>query len=183
MRKRGREEIKIALVGAGSNSFGRAVIADVLSSRDLAKRDTTLFLMDIDEAALKKMFLFAGLVKEHRKTPVRIHAATDYREALSGADYVITSVARKRMECWEKEFCIPVSLGFRHVLGENGGPGAAFHTLRSLNLVIPVCREMEKFCPEALLLNFYTWDFSRAATDAGSIPSCLKRYSGSPELP
>ncbi|MBN1445551.1 MAG: hypothetical protein JW957_05545 [Candidatus Omnitrophica bacterium] len=147
-------ELKIALVGAGSNSFGKAVIVDVLSSRDLAKKDTTLFLMDINELALKKMFLFAGMVKEYKKTTVKILAASNYREALSGADYVITSVAKKRMECWEKDFCIPVSLGFKHVLGENGGPGAAFHTLRSLNLMIPVCREMERFCPEALLLNF-----------------------------
>lgn len=114
--------MKITLVGAGSNSFGKGVIVDVLSSRDMAKKDTTLFLMDIDRAALEKMFRFAGLVKEYKRTPIKILAGTGYREALSDADYVITSVASKRLECWEQEFYIPLSFGFKHVLGENGGP-------------------------------------------------------------
>jgi len=146
--------MKIALIGAGSNSFGRGVIVNVLSSRDLAKKDTTLFLMDIDRESLEKMFRFAVLVKEYRRTSVKIQAGTGYREALSGADYVITSVARKRMECWEQDFYIPLAFGFKHALGENGGPGAAFHTLRSLNLIIPICKLMERYCPDALLLNF-----------------------------
>ncbi len=40
------------------------------------------------------------------------------------------------------------------MLGENGGPGAAFHALRNLVVMIPICRDMEELCPEALLLNY-----------------------------
>jgi alpha-galactosidase len=49
---------------------------------------------------------------------------------------------------------VPLSHGFRHPLGENGGPGAVFHALRSLRLVMPICRDIERLCPDALLLNF-----------------------------
>ena len=73
---------------------------------------------------------------------------------LPGAKYVITSVAKRRYELWQKDYYIPAAYGFKNVGGENGGPGGAFHTLRSLNLMIPICRDMEKLCPDALLINF-----------------------------
>ena len=38
--------------------------------------------------------------------------------------------------------------------GENGGPGAVLHTLRSLHLILPICRDIERLCPDALMLNF-----------------------------
>ncbi len=49
---------------------------------------------------------------------------------------------------------MPLSYGFRHIYGENGGPGAAFHTLRSIHLTMPIIRDVEQLCPEALVLNF-----------------------------
>jgi len=44
--------------------------------------------------------------------------------------------------------------GFRNVLGENGGPGALFHAIRNYEIVLPICRDIEKLCPDALVLNF-----------------------------
>jgi alpha-galactosidase len=67
---------------------------------------------------------------------------------------VITSVAIKRYPLWEQDFRLPLAYGFRHVLGENGGPGAVFHALRNYELMIPIARDMERLCPNALLLNF-----------------------------
>jgi alpha-galactosidase len=39
-------------------------------------------------------------------------------------------------------------------LGENGGPGALFFTLRTIPLVLDICRDMEELCPDAWFLNF-----------------------------
>ncbi len=58
------------------------------------------------------------------------------------------------MELWEQDYRVPLAYGFKHVLGENGGPGAVLHTMRSLELIIPICRDIERLCPDALLLNF-----------------------------
>lgn len=49
---------------------------------------------------------------------------------------------------------MPAAYGIKHVLGENGGPGAVFHTMRSLGLVVPICQDVERLCPDALVLNF-----------------------------
>jgi alpha-galactosidase len=145
--------LKIVAIGAGSG-FGRGIVAEVLGTPDFSSLDCTLSLVDIDQAALDRMHKFALRVKEHHKSRVQIVATTDRRQALPSANYVITSVAIKRYPLWEQDFRIPLAYGFRHVLGENGGPGAAFHAIRNFELMIPICRDMEGLCPDALLLNF-----------------------------
>lgn len=146
--------MKIVVIGAGSSSFGRGQIADILQSKDLRGRGVTLSLVDTDESALELMTNFAGRVKDHTGSDAEIQGSADRRHALAGADYVIVAVARQRMLLWEQDFRVPLAHGFRHCLGENGGPGALFHTLRSLELIIPICRDVEEVCPDALLLNF-----------------------------
>ncbi len=148
------ERTKIVLIGAGSRSFGRGQIADVLQSPELAGEGVTLSLVDRDPGALELMTKLAARIGEHAHSDVEIESHTDHRKALEGASFVVTAVALERMKLWEQDYRVPLSYGFRHVLGENGGPGALFHALRSLELVIPICRDVERICPQALLLNF-----------------------------
>lgn len=148
------KEPKIVVIGAGSLSFGRGMVVDLLRSGDLRGRGLTLWLVDVDPQALEKMRQFAELVKSHVGSDIQIRATTDRTEALPGASYVVTAVSIHRWELWEQDFRVPLSHGFRHPLGENGGPGALFHALRSLELIIPICRDIERLCPDALLLNF-----------------------------
>jgi len=149
-----KERIKVVLIGAGSAIFGGRCIADLLAAEDLKKTDLTIALVDIDEQALERMYKYAGLVKEYRGSKANILASGERREALKGADYVITAVSRKRWVLWDEDLLISSACGFRSVLAENGGPGAAFHTMRSLHLMIPIGRDMEEICPKALLLNY-----------------------------
>ena len=58
------------------------------------------------------------------------------------------------MPLWEQDFRVPLAFGFKHCLGENGGPGAMFHALRNYEIVLPICRDVERLCPQALVLNF-----------------------------
>ena len=146
--------MKIVLIGAGSDSFGRGQIADMLQCKDLVGRDITLSLVDTNEAALTKMTRVAERMQSHTGSDIAIEATTDRREALPGADYVVVAVTVRRWELWEQDFRVPLSYGIKHVLGENGGPGALFHALRNLELVIPICRDVETLCPKARLLNF-----------------------------
>jgi len=145
---------RIVVIGAGSASFGRGMIVDLLHSHELNGRNLALWLVDIDPDALDRMTRFAELVRAHTGSDLTIHATTDRVEALPGAAYVLTAVSVRRYELWEQDFRVPLCHGFRHPLGENGGPGALFHALRSLNLVLPICRDIERLCPDALLLNF-----------------------------
>jgi len=146
--------MKIVVIGAGSNSFGRGVLADLLGAPGRSLTDLEVCLVDVSPEALDTMTRFAGMLKEHHGSAATITSTTDRTQALPGADFVITAVSIRRMALWEQDFRVPQAYGVQHVLGENGGPGALFHALRSFELILPVCRDIERLCPEALLLNF-----------------------------
>ncbi len=148
------KKLKIVVIGAGSNSFGRGAIADALGCEDLWPLDCTLSLVDIDEQALTWMYGIAELLKDHYGSPMAIERTTDRTEALPGADYVIMAVTVRRYPLWEQDYRVPAALGFRHVLGENGGPGALFHALRNFEIVVPICEDVARLCPNARVLNF-----------------------------
>ncbi|MFB3882625.1 MAG: alpha-glucosidase/alpha-galactosidase [Armatimonadota bacterium] len=167
-----RKTVKLVSIGAGS-FFCRGTIADLIGSPEAKDLSLELALVDTDQPSLERMYRYAVLVKEHYGSDIALSMTTDRREALPGADYVITSVAIHRYPLWEQDFRLPLAYGFRHCLGENGGPGAAFHALRNYELMVPICRDMEKLCPEALLLNYTNPEsrIIRAVTDLTKIKS------------
>jgi len=150
-----KNTVRIVVIGAASRSFGPRLISDIVLEKDLpAARAVEVVLVDLDAERLAQMLRLAERCARFAGAPVRFSAATDREMALHGADFVLVSVAVKRMELWEQDFRIPLSLGMKHCLGENGGPGAIFHALRNFELVMPICRDVERICPDAWLLNF-----------------------------
>jgi alpha-galactosidase len=142
----------IVFIGAGSLSFGIPTFMDLFTTPELA--GARLWLVDIDPDNLDRMHRLANHLNERSGMGLEIHATGDRREALPGAEYVINSLAIERCDLWKQDFEIPKKHGIRHCLGENGGPGALFFTLRTVPLIIDICRDMEELCPEAWLLNF-----------------------------
>jgi alpha-galactosidase len=145
---------KIIIIGAGSRSFGRCQIIDILQHKEFHNSSLTLTLVDIEPKALELMHHLAERINKHLGAGVTIESTMDRRKALRGATYVMTAVTLNRYDLWEQDYRIPRALGFNHVYGENGGPGALFHTLRNLEIIMPICADIEKLCPDALLLNF-----------------------------
>ena len=146
--------MKVVLIGAGSRCFGLGQIVDLLTSPEMKGREVEFWLVDEDEKSLERSTRIAEKVKAHSGADAVVRSTTSRREALPGARYVISAVSRRRYELWEQDFRIPLAYGFTHCLGENGGPGALFHALRSFELMIPICRDIEQLCPDALLMNF-----------------------------
>ena len=96
----------------------------------------------------------AKLLNNKTGAGVIVEQTTDRRAALDGADFVVNAMAIDRNRLWQLDFAVPRKYGIRHTLGENGGPGGLFFTLRTLPLVFDVVHEMELLCPQALFLNF-----------------------------
>jgi alpha-galactosidase len=147
--------LKIVLIGAGSREFAKGLVHDlVLETELLAAREVEVALVDIDGESLETMRAYAVHAAESRGARVSFTATTERRDALVGADFVLVSVAVKRMELWEQDFRVPLAYGIPHVYGENGGPGAAFHALRNIKTLMPICADVEKLCPQAWVINF-----------------------------
>jgi alpha-galactosidase len=143
---------KVVLIGAASASFGPRMIADAMLTPEM--RGSTLTLVDIDAQRLDVMAAYARRLNEALDAGVRIEAEVDRARALPGAEFVISSIAVKRDELWKLDHQIPLKHGIKQVLGENGGPGGLSHSLRNIPIVLGIAKDMEKYCPNALLMNF-----------------------------
>jgi alpha-galactosidase len=143
---------KIVFIGAGSMSFGLSMFKDVFSSKDL--RGSTLTLVGRDADRLARTARLARLMNETSGAGLKIEHTTDRRAALDGAEFVVNSTAVERNRLWKLDFEIPKKHGIRHTLGENGGPGGLFFTMRTLPMIFDFVRDMEELCPNALFINF-----------------------------
>jgi alpha-galactosidase len=143
---------KIAFIGAGSICFGLTMFRDIFFGEKL--RGSTLTLVDINKENLARMAGLAKLLNELSGAGLNIEQTTDRRAALDGAGFVLNATAIDRLRLWKLDYEIPRKYGIRQTLGENGGPGGLFFTLRTLPMVLDFARDIEELCPNALLINF-----------------------------
>jgi len=143
---------KIAFFGATSMQFGLNMLRDIFCGDEL--RGSTLVLVGRNPATLSKMTELANLLNNKMGAGIAIEQTTDRRAALDGAGFVVNAMTIDRNRLWQLDFAVPRKYGIRHTLGENGGPGGLFFTLRTLPLVFDLVREMRELCPKALFINF-----------------------------
>lgn len=143
---------KIVFLGAGSMSFGLSMFRDLITTPEL--EGCTLTLVDTNGESLDRMHRLAELLNRHCGTGYSIEATTDRRSAFARAGFVVNSVAIDRNRLWKLDFEVPKKYGIRHTLGENGGPGGLFFTMRTIPLILDIARDMEELCPTAYFLNF-----------------------------
>ena len=113
---------KICLIGAGGMSFGPVMVLDAINTPQVG--GATMMLHDVDPGRLENARRFATRANERRGNPIRIEASLDPAEAMTGADFCLTSAEVGRWEHWIEDYEIPCRFGASHITGENGGPGA-----------------------------------------------------------
>ncbi len=143
---------KIALIGAGSSGFTRTLLTDILSFEAL--RATEFAFMDIDEERLDVNKQLADKLLEQENLPATVSATTDRREALDGADYVICTILAHGMAPFENEIEIPYKYGITQPVGDTLCVGGIFRALRTIPVIVDICRDIEEMCPEAWMLNY-----------------------------
>ena len=143
---------RIVLVGAGSSIFGYNSVLDAVNIPAL--RGCNLVLHDINSDRLEAMAGLAERMSCEAGAGLEIERTVDRAEALAGADYVLVSIAVERMRRWRMDWEIPYRNGIRQVIGENGGPGGLFHTMRNIPPVMEIARNVAELCPDAWLINY-----------------------------
>ncbi len=145
--------MKIVIIGAGSASFGPAILGDLALHAGLIG-ETEIWLVDTNAESLDTMARFATRLFGEAGLKFAVHQTVDRTAALPGANFVIVSIAVDRLETWKLDWQIPLRHGVRHVLGENGGPGGLSHALRNIPLLLGIAHDVERLAPSALILNF-----------------------------
>ncbi|MFM1790208.1 MAG: hypothetical protein RLZZ526_535 [Actinomycetota bacterium] len=160
---------RVVFVGAGSTVFARNLMGDILSWPELSS--STIVLHDIDETRLRTSEIVGRKIVDTLGVNATIEATTDRRRALAGADYVITmfQVGGYRPST-VIDFEIPKKYGLEQTIADTLGIGGIMRGLRTIPVLLDVCRDMEELCPGAVLLNYVNpmsmlvWAVSRAST-------------------
>jgi 6-phospho-beta-glucosidase len=157
--------MKICVIGGGSTYTPELINGLLTHAHTLQLRE--LWLMDISEERLNILGSFAQRMVESAGQPFQVHTTTNQREAISGAQFVVTQVRVGGMEARKND----EYLGMRHhIVGqETTGIGGMAKALRTIPVILSVARDMAETAPDALLLNF--------TNPAGLVSEALNRYA------
>jgi alpha-galactosidase len=151
----GNAMAKICLIGAGSTVFARNILSDVLSNAELA--DSEIALFDIDDVRLSTSTIMTqricqslGIGKD-----IKLISTTDRATALKGADFVILMMQVGGYKpATVTDFAVPKNFGLRQTIADTLGIGGIFRALRTIPVVFDIAGDMEKHCPNALMMNY-----------------------------
>lgn len=158
---------KITFIGAGSTVFAKHLMGDILTFPELAESEFALF--DIDPQRLRTSEIVAHRLNEALGTRARISATLDRRAALDGADYAICMIQVGGYKpATVTDFEIPKKYGLRQTIADTLGIGGIMRALRTIPVLLDMCRDMEQLCPEVTFLQYVNpmamncWAISRA---------------------
>lgn len=145
-------EVKVVLVGAGSIVFGLRLVSDLCDKEGL--RGSELVLVDIDNDRLELVSNLASRLIAETGANLKLTSCSDYKEALPGADYVISTVAQGGWDAWISDVELPREFGYNYAVADTMGPGGMARAFRTIPIVLDIAKSMETVCPDALLINY-----------------------------
>lgn len=143
---------KIAIIGAGSITFGTTLLNDMLATRTL--EGSTYALMGPTLSKLERVENYTKKVITKNQLSADVYSTTDRRDALKDADYVIATLQIGGMEAYKTDYEIPMKYGVDQCIGQCVGVGGVFRGIRTIPVMVDIMHDMEELCPNALLLNY-----------------------------
>lgn len=145
--------MKITFLGAGSTIFARNVIGDCILTPELGEFDVYLF--DIDTQRLDESYQILSNINKTMNGRAHIYQTQDRETAFRDADFVINAIQVGGYDpCTITDFEIPKKFGLRQTIADTLGIGGIFRALRTIPVMKSYTDDMERWCPNALLINY-----------------------------
>ncbi|UJL45394.1 6-phospho-beta-glucosidase [Virgibacillus sp. NKC19-16] len=162
-----KKELKIAVIGGGSSYTPELIEGFINSYYELPIRD--LFLVDVEEGREKLEIVgaFAKRMVAEAGLPIRIHLTMDRKEAIRNADFVTTQIRVGLLEARARDEKIP--LRYKCIGQETTGAGGFAKALRTIPVILEICKEIEELAPDSFLINF--------TNPAGLVTEAVIKYS------
>lgn len=161
------QKLKVVTIGGGSSYTPELIDGFIKRYAELPVTD--YYLLDIEEGKEKLEIVgkLAQRMVQKAGVPMNIHLTLNREEALKDADFVTTQLRVGFLEARITDERIPLKYG---VLGqETTGPGGFMKAQRTIPVLLDICRDMEKWCPNAWLINF--------TNPAGIVTEAITRHS------
>ncbi len=143
---------RFAFIGAGSVIFTRTVVRDLFTFPSF--KDAEIVLMDIDPEKLEYIRRCCVKIRDAMGVDAKIIATTDRIEALKNADGVVCTVFNGGIDIWRHDIEIPKKYGVDTNVGDTRSISGIFRAARNIPLMLDICRDIETYCPNAVLLNY-----------------------------
>ncbi len=144
--------MKISFIGAGSVGFTTNVVKDITTYPALDSAE--ICLMDVDDYRLTEITKCVQHIKDEMNSNITITATTSREEALANADAVVITVFNGDVDVWRHEIEIPMKYGVNINVGDTRSVSGIFRALRNIPLMLDICRDIERICPQAVVLNY-----------------------------
>ncbi|RED64575.1 6-phospho-beta-glucosidase [Cohnella phaseoli] len=147
-----KDGLKIAVIGGGS-SYTPELIDGLIRYYDEFPV-AELYLVDIEPGADKLKIIgdLAQRMIDASGKPIKLHTTMDRREAIRGADFVTTQIRVGMLDARSRDEKIPLLFGL--IGQETTGAGGFAKALRTIPVILDICREIEELAPDAFLINF-----------------------------
>lgn len=143
---------KVVIIGAGSAMFTKDLVGDLLYYDDMKIDNISLVDIDAEKLAVMEKVTKKIVKQAGRKTVVE--SSTDRCEVLKDATFVTSTVGVGGVEMYEKDLEIPDKYGLHQCVGDIIGPGGMFRFLRAYPVLLDICKDMERLCPDAYFFNY-----------------------------
>lgn len=159
--------IKITTIGGGS-SYTPELIEGFIKRYERLPIDE-LWLVDVESGKEKLEIIgeFAKRMFKKANLPTKVYTTLNRKEALKDATFVTTQFRVGQLNARKFDERIPNSYGD---LGqETNGAGGMFKALRTIPVVLEIVKDVEKYCPNAFIINF--------TNPAGIVSEAVNRYT------
>lgn len=164
-----KDKLKIAVIGGGSSYTPEIIEGFIAKKISGSLPIEEIYLVDIEEGR-QKLEIVGALAKrmvQKAGADINIHLTLEREEALSGADFVTTQFRVGLMDARIRDERIP--LRYDLIGQETVGAGGFANAQRAIPVILDICRDIKRLCPDAWLINF--------ANPSGIVTEAVAKYT------
>ncbi len=144
--------LRVVVIGGGSSYTPELVEGLIQHHHEFPVKE--LYLVDIEDGREKLEIVgaMAQRMVEKAQVPMTVRLTLDRREAIRGADFVITQIRVGRLPARVRDERIP--LAYDCLGQETTGAGGFAKGLRTIPVILDIARDIEELAPDAWMINF-----------------------------
>jgi alpha-galactosidase/6-phospho-beta-glucosidase family protein len=141
----------ITVIGGGSVNWMRGLMRDIYLLDEIEGGE--IRLVDPNQLHTEAVASMLNTFNRIRGKEYRISIVESRKEALSGADFVLTTFSPGSMDAFWNDLELPIKYGIRQPVSMTVGVCGISAALRTVPVAYEIVEDMEEVCPGAWLLN------------------------------